>query len=166
MFCPWWLDRLGNRANRGARHAGGNSAGIYGGGVLAGAATVTITNSTFLTNSADNNGGGILNLASGTLSVKSTILTDNTISSGDTPENCGGTITDIGYNISDDDSCDFTLETSANNLNPRPDPDGLKDNGGPTETIALEPGSPALDAIPLDDCTDQASPPKRLTRRS
>lgn len=28
------------------------------------------------------------------------------------------------------------------------DPNGLQDNGGPTETIALQPTSPAIDAIP------------------
>jgi uncharacterized repeat protein (TIGR01451 family) len=30
------------------------------------------------------------------------------------------------------------------------DPAGLRDNGGPTQTIALERGSPAIDAIPFD----------------
>jgi hypothetical protein len=35
------------------------------------------------------------------------------------------------------------------------DPGGLENNGGRTETISLVPGSPAIDAIPLEDCTDQ-----------
>jgi hypothetical protein len=35
---------------------------------------------------------------------------------------------------------------------------GLKNNGGPTETIALEPGSDAIDLVPLAKCTDQQSP--------
>ena len=44
------------------------------------------------------------------------------------------------------------------------DPKGLQSNGGPTQTIALETGSPAIDAIPQASCTDQASPtPNRLT---
>lgn len=30
----------------------------------------------------------------------------------------------------------------------------LHDNGGPTFTLALLPGSPAIDHIPADDCTD------------
>ncbi|HEY6285402.1 MAG TPA: choice-of-anchor Q domain-containing protein, partial [Ktedonobacteraceae bacterium] len=32
------------------------------------------------------------------------------------------------------------------------DPSGLQDNGGPTRTYALAPGSPAFDQIPLADC--------------
>jgi hypothetical protein len=39
------------------------------------------------------------------------------------------------------------------------DPGGLRTNGGPTRTIALLAASPAIDTIPLADCTDQASPP-------
>jgi hypothetical protein len=42
------------------------------------------------------------------------------------------------------------------------DPTGLKNNGGPTQTIALLSGSPAIDAIPVADCTDLASPPNPL----
>ena len=42
--------------------------------------------------------------------------------------------------------------------------DGLTNNGGPTETIALASGSPAIDAIPVADCTDQTVPiPKPIT---
>jgi hypothetical protein len=40
----------------------------------------------------------------------------------------------------------------------------LQNNGGPTETIALDSGSPAVDAIPFASCTDQATPPSRLKR--
>ncbi len=36
------------------------------------------------------------------------------------------------------------------------DPNGLEDNGGPTQTIALLPGSPAIDAGDADVC---ANPP-------
>jgi hypothetical protein len=32
------------------------------------------------------------------------------------------------------------------------DPVGLRDNGGPTWTYALAPGSPAIDAVPLQYC--------------
>jgi hypothetical protein len=42
-------------------------------------------------------------------------------------------------------------------------PAGLANNGGPTKTIALQSGSPAINAIPLAQCTDQASPPNPLT---
>ena len=36
------------------------------------------------------------------------------------------------------------------NTNPKLSRDGLKDNGGPTRTIALQKSSPALNAIPSD----------------
>jgi hypothetical protein len=38
------------------------------------------------------------------------------------------------------------------------DPAGLADNGGPTDTIALEPNSQAVEFIPVADCTDQSTP--------
>ncbi len=82
---------------------------------------------------------------------------------GGGPNNCSATITDVGYNISDDNSCGFTASTSRNNTDPQLDPAGLSDNGGPTQTIALQSSSPAIDAIALEDCTDQAPSPKRIT---
>jgi hypothetical protein len=92
---------------------------------------------------------------SGSLSVKNSILTGSTDNSGNPIANCGGTITDAGYNISDDGSCEFTATGSLNSTNPGLSSDGLTNNGGPTQTIALSPGSPAIDAIPVADCTDQ-----------
>jgi hypothetical protein len=100
------------------------------------------------------------------VTVKSTILA---ASSGG--GNCfnfdpsNGTIVDAGYNISDDNTCGFAKTGSANNgdgINPLLSPAGLANNGGPTKTIALQSGSPAIDAIPLAQCTDQASPPNPL----
>ena len=35
-------------------------------------------------------------------------------------------------------------------------------NGGPTQTVALQSGSRAIDAVPIVDCTDQASPPNPI----
>jgi hypothetical protein len=81
------------------------------------------------------------------------------------PSNCAGTIADDGYNISDDTTCGFAKTGSANNgddVDPLLSSEGLVNNGGPTETLALTQGSPAIDAIPLADCTDQASPPNRI----
>jgi hypothetical protein len=73
--------------------------------------------------------------------------------------NCVGTITNGGYNISDDASCGFGTSTGANgqtlgdNVNPNLDPAGLANNGGPTQTIALQAASAAVDAIPFASCT-------------
>jgi hypothetical protein len=105
--------------------------------------------------------GSNLQNSSGTGRLKSSIL------GGGNGCNCLGTITDAGYNISDDNSCGFAKTGSARNGNgvdPLLSSDGLADNGGPTATIALQSGSPAIDAIPVASCTDQGSPrPKRIT---
>jgi hypothetical protein len=129
-----------------------------GGGIDNGG-TLTLTNSTFADNSADPSaplgGGNISNENGATASIKSTILAAARNSSG----NCEGTITDMGYNISDDSICNFSATSSQNNTNPGLPSSGLTNNGGPTQTIALVPGSPAIDAVPLAAYTDQTGKP-------
>jgi predicted outer membrane repeat protein len=127
----------------------GNSAGADGGAIFnRGTTAALITNSTFSGNSAAD-GGAVF----GPSSIKSTILAASTGGG----ENCSAPPpTDIGYNISDDPSCGFT------NLDPRLSPAGLTNNGDPTQTIALQVTSPAIDAIPIADCTDQSSPAKKI----
>jgi hypothetical protein len=120
--------------------------------------TLTVTNSTFTGNNAPGGGATIFN-DFGTADLKGTILAT---SSG---SNCHGGDTDEGYNLSDDDSCEFSQSTSENNVTDADlnlDPNGLQDNGGPTQTIALEAGSVAINQIPVADCTDQSNPPVRL----
>jgi CSLREA domain-containing protein len=113
--------------------------------------TVSVTNSTFsANNTAIHSDPGLVT------SIKSTNLAS---SSGG---NCFGSITDAGYNISDDSSCGFNATGSHNNTDPELNPAGFANNGGPTQTIALLPGSPAIDAIPLANCNDQASPPNPI----
>jgi hypothetical protein len=55
-----------------------------------------------------------------------------------------GTILTVGRNISSDASCSFTFKGDMQNTDPLLGP--LQDNGGPTDTMALLPGSPAIDA--------------------
>jgi hypothetical protein len=76
--------------------------------------------------------------------------------------NCGGLITDAGYNISDDVSCPIASGTSVDGITLNLDPAGLQNNGGPTQTIALEPNSPAVDFIPVASCKDQEAIPQPL----
>jgi hypothetical protein len=52
-------------------------------------------------------------------------------------------LVDYGHNLSSDASCGFTNVGSMNNTDPKLAP--LGDNGGPTLTMALLPGSPAID---------------------
>jgi hypothetical protein len=128
----------------------GIGGGIFNGGML------TVTNSTFSGNSAPFDGI----ISGGTF--KSTILANN--SGG----NCSGTITDAGYNISDDSSCGFSKTGTANNgdnVNPLLSTAGLANNGGPTQTIALNSESLAIDAVPVADCTDQDGKPIKTDQR-
>jgi hypothetical protein len=81
-------------------------------------------------------GGGISTLGA---RLVSTLLATNAPGS-----NCSGTITDAGHNLSSDASCAFTSTGSLNNTDPKLGP--LADNGGPTLTLALLAGSPAIDA--------------------
>lgn len=116
--------------------------------------TVNISNSTFAYNSATANGGGLFNNG-GSLRIAQSIVADNT--GGDCAP--AGPIFDMGYNLSSDASCGFTAaKHSLVNTNPLLDPAGLANNGGPTQTIALLTGSPAIDKIPAAVClvrTDQ-----------
>jgi hypothetical protein len=45
------------------------------------------------------------------------------------------------------------------------DPQGLRSNGGPTQTIALLPTSPAVDAVPVANCTDANGKPLTTDQR-
>jgi hypothetical protein len=132
----------------------GNSAttdgggGIYNDGSSSGSATLTINNSTLSGNSVETGGfgGGIFNYGvSGiaTLSLEDTIL--NAGGSGANIANSSGTVTSLGYNLSSDDASTYLNQTGdQNSTNPMLAP--LADNGGPTFTHALLPGSPAINA--------------------
>lgn len=87
---------------------------------------------------AFNHGGGIRNV-SGTASLVNTLLCSNEPSG-----NGIGSLIDSGHNLSSDASCAFTNASSMNNTDPLLA--SLANNGGPTWTMALQPGSPAIDA--------------------
>jgi uncharacterized repeat protein (TIGR01451 family)/CSLREA domain-containing protein len=128
----------------------GNSVTVGGGGGirLEGGGSVTLNSATLSGNSSPDPGGGLLN-EDGTLTLQNTIVA-NSPSGG----NCSGTITDGGGNLQYPGlDCGATI-TSAD---PMLDPAGLQNNGGSTQTIALQPGSPAIDTALLANCpaTDQ-----------
>ena len=126
----------------------GNSA-IGNGGAIANAvdaapnaARATITNSTFSDNSATANGGGIYNAVVAEFRIGDTIL--NAGGSGANIFN-SGMATSFGYNLSSDDGGGI-LTGPGDQINTDPMLGPLEDNGGPTFTHALLPGSPAIDA--------------------
>ena len=115
----------------------GNSA-LRGGGVAGGG---NIAHTTFSNNSASL-AGGALYLTS-PLELGNTILKAGT--SGVNIFNNGGSFITHGYNVCSDDGSGF-LNGPGDQINTDPMLGPLQDNGGPTFTHALLPGSPAIDA--------------------
>lgn len=110
-----------------------------GGGIACATAQVTITSSTLVGNSAFSDGGGIYGLA----------LLTNTILAQSGGGDFKGTVDpSSSYNLIDDNSTGLTNGPNGNligaGINVGLDPAGLKNNGGPTQTIALLPGSEAI----------------------
>jgi YDG domain len=139
----------------------GNSAAIGDGGGMYNsvAGPATLTDCTVSGNSAVS-GGGIAN--QGTLSIGNTIVALNTASTSG--PDALGTFASLGFNLigQTDGSTGWVgsdlTGTTAHPLNPRLAP--LDSYGGPTQTMALLPGSPALDAgDPSDTSADQRGVP-------
>ena len=125
----------------------------HGGGIINGG-TLTVTNCTVSGNSAQNTGGGVES-DSGTVKVKSSIIALNNAGFG---PDLVGTFSSQGYNLigkNDGAAASFPagnpngindiVGTSASAVLPKLDPNGLQNNGGPTQTIALLTSSPAID---------------------
>src|SRR5262249_50086939 len=119
----------------------GNVASLTGGAIF-NLATLQLANNTLSDNSATFLAGGILNF--GPLQIGNTIL--NAGASGvNLYINGGGTVASLGYNISSDDAGGF-LTGPGDQINTDPLLGPLQDNGGPTFTHELLPGSPAINA--------------------
>ncbi len=147
-----------------------NTTGGDGGGLAHGAGTASLTNVTVSGNSAHSGGGGIFNLSS-TLTLTNVTLNSNTADFGAdgilgggsvqlkntliANNRCSGTITSLGHNLDSGNTCGFTGPGDLTNTDPKLGP--LASNGGPTQTHALLPGSPAIDAGTNTGCpaTDQ-----------
>lgn len=118
-----------------------NNSTVNAGGGIVTSAPLTVTNSTFYGNAAGF-GGGIANTGGPTPTVLNTIIAN---SAGG---NCGGAIADGGGNLSSDGTCPATFKFS--NTDPMLGP--LDNNGGTTQTMALLPGSPAVDTAQGTNC--------------
>ena len=142
-----------------------------GGGVSAGNGT-TLTNCTIASNSASFSGGGMWSFNSTDNQgpfLGNTIFGDNT--SGYSGPDIRNTVQSRGYNLIEDMS-GTTLDTDGNGNTDTgnitgvdPDLGPLADNGGPTQTHALNRGSPAIDQIPADSGSIGMSPLHRDQRR-
>ncbi len=151
-----------------------NTAGQNGGGLESADATMTVDNSTVSGNSSSSDGGGIdiedqssegtstidnstvtgdgapfgggIQDDQGPLTIGATIVADS--SSGNACSLEGVTsFTDQGYNVGDDTSCGFTSPSVSGSGTVDSHLGSLANNGGPTQTVALEPGSPAIGLV-------------------
>jgi hypothetical protein len=154
-------------------HVGGKSGD--GGGLYQVGGSTTVANATIVANQVQGGcgpasllpgrGGGIFTGAVSPLLIGNSIVAENVIvfPGGPVPYDCY-TDTDLqsrGYNLfgSGIASCAIGGDTTGNQLAQDPRVGPLQNNGGPTETHALLPGSPAIDAgTPQPDggCTDLA----------
>jgi hypothetical protein len=137
--------------------AGTGTAVAVGGGIDAGADSVLLTNTTVARNLVGGaaatrtiRGGGLM-VESGTTTLKASILALNTAPAAGGP-NCFGPVASAGNNVlGATTGCTFTSKPS-DKLHKDPKLEALANNGGPTLTLALLNGSPALDVIPPPAC--------------
>jgi hypothetical protein len=124
--------------------------------------TLTINNSTITGNTWGINDFRTLTVSNGTISGNSgfgifinngaTATLQNSIVANNSTANCRGTMASHGYNLSSDGTCNFNARGDLNNHDPLLGK--LQNNGGPTQTMALLPGSPAIDGGNPSGCTD------------
>src|SRR5207244_12405888 len=69
------------------------------------------------------------------------------------PDNCAGGVTSAGHNLESANTCGLKKPGDMKNRNPKLGT--LASNGGPTRTLALRKGSPAIDAAVKCPATDQ-----------
>ena len=156
----------------------GNSAfdggGIYVGGYRNSGATLTATDDTFSGNSATSGGGGINDGSDyglgGSVTVADDTFAENnaaaagaivggelgtTVFGSIVVGECLGRITDRGFNLDYGDAgantCGFSA-TAGDVVEQDPQLGPLQENGGPTETMAITPASPAFHKIPDGLC--------------
>jgi hypothetical protein len=127
-----------------------------GGGIYAAPVELTITASTIARNSvvgpgSGNHGGGLYQ-ATGTVTLRNTILALNSSPNAANGPNCFGSVGSGGHNLlGNPTGCGFT-SVGSDKVGKNPKLGPLGSNGGPTRTLALLGGSPAIDAIPRSAC--------------
>ena len=150
----------GGLANNGGGLGGNGTAGKgVGGGIFNRNGTATILNCTIDGNTAAQGGGGILTLGDGAgntamVTMNNTIVADSTAAVSDFASvlNGGSTNNSGGNNVIPNTGPFFT-----GTITTSPQLSALASNGGPTQTMALAPASPAVNAAigGLAPATDQ-----------
>ena len=155
-----WLGGIGTGTGMTNVTISGNSASdFYGGqtgGIFVESGSLFVANST-IANNVGGGGRGIGNIL-GDQTIINSILTGH---EGSDCWNGSATFVSGGNNIEGGTSCEFTQPTDLQNTNPLIGP--LQDNGGLTETHALLPGSPAINAA--NDTVCAVSPVNGVDQR-
>jgi hypothetical protein len=164
-----------NTAGGGGWHCGQIIPCQGSGGGIANVGQLRINNSTISGNSAfglqasfNGRGGGIYNGNPGGMMVSNSTISgnsgthgggtyfgggfQNSIVANNSGQNCSNPVASYGYNLSSDGTCNFNNVGDLNNHDPLLGP--LQNNGGLTDTMALLPGSLAIDAGNPSGCTD------------
>jgi CSLREA domain-containing protein len=151
-----------------------------GGGLFNDRGTASVIASTIARNGADSKGSGVMSIrfeGVGTMTLRGTLLASNHLMSGGAGDNsaCGDAralhplyvngITSEGYNLATNGGCPFAPPLDIDSAFEAGE---LADNGGPTPTIVLAPGLPAVDVIPAGEpglcdgvlATDQRGAPR------
>ena len=116
----------------------------YDGGGIDNSGTVNLTNVTIANNSAGRGGGGVTSTF-GVFNSRNTIIADNKVNNS--ASDFRGTLNSQGYNlIGNTAGLTITGTTTGNILGHEPQLLPLGSYGGNTQTIALQPTSPAIDA--------------------
>ena len=137
-----------------------NRSDVDGGGIYNDSGQVFMLNSTLVGNKAKQKGGGLYDSSNSNAWIRNSTfhknrassgggvfmppnsLVRNTIIAGNQPDDCNGPVSTNWGNLSSDGSCGFSGDTDQSNTDPRLGM--LADNGGPTETLGLLPGSTAI----------------------
>ena len=141
-------------------NANNNGGGIYN---IVGTANVYNTSIVFNGADADRNGGsagGVYNIPGATFNLRNTLVAGNNVANAPVYDDCTGTLNSFGRNLFwEVIGCTVnTVTGSWTTLNSLHTLGPLQNNGGPTWTHALLPGSNAIDGgDPVQGCVDSNS---------
>ncbi len=152
---------LTNSTVSGNTSSGPGGGGQGGGGISNFGSQVDIKFCTIYGNKTSDKGGGLSiedsqdnngKTVPGRVRIRNSILAGNHAGTG---PNISGALTSDGYNLIQD-IAGATINSGSNGksdiIGSSPDIGPLQNNGGQTKTLALLPGSPAINAIPLQYC--------------
>jgi hypothetical protein len=149
--------------------AGGTTEGLGGGIYTAspgGGTSLTLANTTVASNTASGSpavGGNIDVAQSGgavTTAIRNSIVANGTADSGS--QNCASPLTSGGYNLDTTTQCGFAGTGDRQSVAKL---GALGNNGGATDTLALLPGSPAINGGNPSGCVDFSANPITTDQR-